>query len=362
VSEATDTEPLRVLVWGTGNVGRHAVAGVVARPDLELAGVWVSGPTKAGKDAGELAGLGRALGVRATDDRQAVLELAPDCVVHTAMADNRIGEALDDLALLLGAGINVVSSGPVFLQYPEGVVPPEMVEPVRRAAEAGGASLWVNGIDPGFANDALPLALSGVCERIDEVRCLEVLNYATYDQPMVLFDIMGFGRPPDDVPMLLQPGVLTMAWGSVVHQLAAGLGVELDGVEEFYERALAPDTFPVSSGTIDKGTVAGLHFEVRGMRAGKAVVVLEHVTRLRDDISPDWPQPAGQGCYRVVVRGEPNYTLDLQLVGSDGDHNTAGLKATAMRLVNAVPAVVAAPPGLLSALDLPLITGRGLVA
>ena len=97
------------------------------------------------------------------------------------------------------------------------------------------------------------------------------------------------------------------------------------------------------------------------MAGGKPVVVLEHVTRLRDDLAPDWPQPAGQGCYRVVISGEPNYTLDLQLLGSDGDHNTAGLKATAMRLVNAVPAVVAAPPGLLTALDLPLVTGRGLV-
>ena len=97
------------------------------------------------------------------------------------------------------------------------------------------------------------------------------------------------------------------------------------------------------------------------MRHGRAVCVLEHVTRLRDDIGPDWPQPAGESCYRVVVTGEPNYTLDLQLLGTDGDHNTAGLKATAMRLVNAVPAVVDAPPGLVTALDLPLVTGRGLV-
>jgi 4-hydroxy-tetrahydrodipicolinate reductase len=147
-----------------------------------------------------------------------------------------------------------------------------------------------------------------------------------------------------------------------VHQIAAGLDVELDGVEEWYEQVPAPEAFDISSGRIEKGTVAGLHFEVRGMRNGRAVVVLEHVTRLHDDLGPDWPQPAGQGCYRVVVSGEPNYTLDLQLLGTDGDHNTAGLKATAMRLVNAVPAVVAAPPGLLTALDLPLITGRGLVS
>jgi len=352
----------RVVVWGTGNVGRHALVGTCARPDLELVGVWVSGDEKVGRDAGELAGLDRTLGVTATHDVDDILALRPDCVVHTAMADNRLMEAIDDLCHLLAAGINVVSSGPVFLQYPEGTVPPEMIKPIRTAAAAGGSSLWVNGIDPGFANDWLPLVLTSVCERIDEVRCLEILNYATYDQAMVIFDIMGFGRPLDDIPMLLQPTVLTMAWGSVVRQLAAGLDVELDGVEESYTRLPAPETFGIASGTIEKGTAAALRFEVRGMRAGRAVVVLEHVTRLRDDIGPDWPQPAGQGCYRVTVSGEPNYTLDLQLLGSDGDHNTAGLKATAMRLVNAVPAVIAGQPGLLTALDLPLVTGRGLVS
>jgi 4-hydroxy-tetrahydrodipicolinate reductase len=351
----------RVVGWSTGNVGRHAIAGIHAHPDLDLIGVWVSSPAKAGRDAGELAGIGKELGVRATTDAESLLALRPDCIVHSAMADHRLMEALEDLQHFLRAGIDVVSSGPVFLQYPDGVVPDEIVDPVRRAALDGGSSLWVNGIDPGFANDCLPLVLTGISERIEEVRCLEILNYATYDQPMVLFDIMGFGRPLDETPLLLQPGTLTTAWGSVVRQLAAGLGVELDDVEQVYERVPAPDTFEVASGTIAAGTAAALRFEVRGMRHGRALVVVEHVTRLRDDLAPEWPQPPGQGGYRVIVTGEPNYTADLQLLGSDGDHNTAGLKATAMRLVNAVPAVVAAPPGLLSALDLPLVTGRGLV-
>ncbi|WP_158888809.1 diacylglycerol kinase [Amycolatopsis anabasis] len=351
----------RVVQWSTGNVGRHAIAGIDAHPELELAGVWVSGEDKAGRDAGELAGLGRALGVRATRDADALLAGKPDCVVYTAMADDRIPEALADLERILRAGVNVVSSSPVFLQFPDGVVPDEMIRPIREAAAAGWASLWVNGVDPGFANDWLPLVLTGVCERIDQVRCLEILDYSTYDNHKVLFDIMGFGGDLDDTPMLLQPGVLSLAWGSVVRQLAAGLGVELDGVEERHERLPAPEAFEIPSGTIGRGTAAALRFEVRGMRGGRAVCVLEHVTRLRPDLGPDWPQPAGQGNYRVEVTGEPNYTLDLRLLGSDGDHNTAGLKATAMRLVNAVPAVVEAPPGLLTALDLPLVTGRGLV-
>jgi 4-hydroxy-tetrahydrodipicolinate reductase len=351
----------RVVQWSTGNVGRNTLAGIDARPDLDLVGVWVSSPAKVGVDAGDLAGLGRPLGVFATSDVDALLALQPDCIVHTAMADHRLGEALDDLARFLRAGINVVSSGPVFLQYPDGVMPDTMIDPVRQAALDGDVSLWVNGIDPGFANDWLPLVVTGISERIDEVRCMEILNYATYDQGMVLFDIMGFGRALDDVPLLLQPGVLTTAWGSVVQQIAAGLGVTLDGITEWYERLPAPSTFSIASGEIAAGTAAALRFEVRGMRGDVPVIVLEHVTRLADDLAPDWPQPTGQGGYRVVVSGEPNYTVDLQLLGSDGDHNTAGLKATAMRLVNAVPAVVEARPGLLTALDLPLITGRGLL-
>ena len=147
-----------------------------------------------------------------------------------------------------------------------------------------------------------------------------------------------------------------------MRQLAAGLDVELDEVSETVVRLPAPETFEIASGTIEKGTAAALRFEVLGKHGGRPVCVLEHVTRLRPDLGPDWPQPAGQGSYRVQVSGEPNYTLDLQLLGTDGDHNTAGLKATAMRLVNAIEAVVAAPPGLLTALDLPLVTGRGLVS
>jgi 2,4-diaminopentanoate dehydrogenase len=351
---------LRVVAWSTGHVGKNAIVGIANRPDLELVGVWVSNPDKVGQDAGRLADFDRDLGVLATNDADEILALEPDCIVHTAMADDRLEEALADLETFLRAGINVVSSGPVFLQYPSGVAA-AMADGVQQAAIDGGASIYVNGIDPGFANDVLPLVVTSISERIEQVRCLEILNYNTYNQRMIVFDVIGFGKPMDHVPMLLEPGILTMAWGSVLHQIAAGLGVEIEDIEEFYERVPATETFEIDSGTIEEGTVAGLHFELRGKVNGKDAIVLEHVTRVHDDIAPDWPQPAGQGCYRVVVTGEPNYTVDLQLLGTDGDHNTAGLKATAMRIVNSIPAVVDAKPGLVTALDLPLVTGRGLI-
>ncbi len=212
----TDEETLmtyRVVEWSTGTVGRHAIAGIDARPDLELVGVWVSSQEKAGKDAGELAGLGRDLGVVATNDRDALLALKPDCIVHTAMTDDRMFEAIDDLVAFLEAGVNVVSSGPVVLQFPRGVMPDDMVERIEKAGQQGGASLHVNGIDPGWANDVLPLALTSLSQRIDEVRCFEIADYSTYYQPVVMKEIFGFGKPLDEVPMLFQPGILSHGVG-----------------------------------------------------------------------------------------------------------------------------------------------------
>ncbi|MFJ2663226.1 diacylglycerol kinase [Nocardia fluminea] len=350
----------RVIQWSTGNVGARALRCIIARPELELTGVWVSSSAKAGKDAGELAGLSVDTGITATTDAEALLAMKPDCIVHTAMADDRLMESLEDLKRFLRAGINVVSSSPVFLQYPYGTLPDEAIAPIVAAAEEGGASLWVNGIDPGWANDWLPLLLSSGSERIDRIICSEIMDYSTYDNPKVVFDIMGFGSDLDALPMLLQPGILTLAWGSVVRQLAAALAIELDAVTQHFERLPATVDLTVGGRTITAGTAAALRFQVHGIRAGREVLTLEHVTRLHPDLGPDWPQPTGKGGYRVVIQGEPDYQLDLQLT-SDGDHALAGVVGTAARLVSAVPAVVEARPGLLTATDLPLTTGRGLV-
>jgi 2,4-diaminopentanoate dehydrogenase len=322
----------------------------------------VSSQAKAGRDAAELVGLADATGVLTTNDLDEIIAAKPDCAVYTAMADNRLPEALEDYRRILSAGVNVVGSGPVFLQYPWQVLPAELVDPIETATREGGSSLFVNGIDPGFANDLLPLALAGTCQSIEQVRCMEIINYDTYDSATVMFDVMGFGKALDDLPMLLQPGVLSLAWGSVVRQLAAGLGLELDEVNETYERVPAPDDFDIASGHIAKGTAAALRFEVRGMKDGEVAVVLEHVTRLRDDLCPEWPQPAQEGgSYRIEITGEPTYALDLCLSSPNGDHNHAGLVATAARIVNAIPDVVAAAPGIRTTLDLPLSTWKSAV-
>jgi len=354
----------KVAVWSTGTVGRHAIAGITAHPDLELVGVWVSDPAKDGRDAGELAGLGRDLGVLASTDREAVLAAGPECVVHCAMTDDRVFEAIDDLVGLLEAGVNVVSSGPVILLHPHPLLPQDTWDRIEEAGRRGGASLHVNGIDPGWANDVLPLQLTSLSQRVDEVRVLEVADYSTYYQPVVMGDLFGFGRPMDEPALMWQPGVLSMAWGPVVHQLAAGLGLELDDpLVEVVDRRPAERPVSTVSVEIAEGTMAAVRFQVVGRVDGVDRVVLEHVTRTHPDQVPEWPTPLqGDGCYRVVVTGEPTMQLELTHHGEHGDHNVSGMIVTAQRLVNAVPAVCDAAPGLVTALDLPLVTGRGLVS
>ncbi|PQD97580.1 diacylglycerol kinase [Mycobacterium sp. EPG1] len=354
---------IKVAAIGTGNVGKHALAQLITDPRFELTAVWVSSESKAGKDAAELAGLQNTTGILATTDLDEVLATRPECAVYTALADNRLPDALEDYRRILAAGINVVGSSAVFLQHPWGVLPDEMIAPIEDAAKAGNASIFVNGIDPGFANDLLPMALAGTCQNIRQIRCMEIINYDTYDSAAVMFDVMGFGGSLDETPMLLQPGVLSLAWGSVVRQLAAGLGIELDEVNETHVRVPAPETFDIAAGRIEEGTTAAIRFEVRGIKDGNIAVVLEHVTRLRDDLCPDWPQPAQHGgSYRIEITGEPSYALDLCLSSPNGDHNHAGLVATAARVVNAIPAVIEASPGIVTARKLPPITGKGLYA
>jgi len=349
----------KVIQWSTGNVGKHSLRLIAQHPELELVGLWVHGADKVGRDAGELCGIGPT-GVRATNDVDALLALDADCVCYTATADMRPTEAIADMARILESGKNVVSSSVVALVYPPHV-DAGMRAPLERACAEAKVSCFTSGIDPGWANDLLPLVLTSSSEYVEELRVMEIVNYATYAQPTVLFDTMGFGQALDAKPLLLIPGVLSFAWGGVVKVLGAGLGIEIDELREVHERKPALEKIDLGFGVVEEGTTAAMRFEVQGYVDGKQRVVLEHVTRLDDALAPEWPQPAGHSGYRVIVKGNPNYQLDVQMMGDDGDHNTAGLVGTAGRIVNAIPAVCRADPGLLSVLDLPLIGGPGFI-
>lgn len=354
---------LQIVHVATGNVGRIALGQLITDPRFELVGLVVSAPDKVGRDAGELAGLGVRTGVQSTGDLAEALAAEPDCVVYCALAETRFFEALDDLMTILAAGVNVVTTSPVPMIYPWGLLPVEMIEPFENLCRSHDVSLFATGVDPGWANDLLPLAIASTCQDVEQVRCSEIADYATYDGAAVMFDVMGFGRDVGDLPMLFQPGMLSAAWGVTVRLLADGLGVVLDEITEWFEQEPAPEAFDVAAGHIPKGGVAAVRFQITGRSNGNDVIVVDHTTRLRGELRPDWPQPAQDGgSYRVEIVGEPSYRVDVCPTSRKGDHNYAAIASAAGRLVNAIPDVVAAPPGIRTALDLPLGTGRGVFA
>lgn len=346
---------ISTVVWGTGNVGRAAIRAVDAHPDLVLTAVLVHDPAKQGRDAGELAGLDRTLGVAATADIAAVLTARPDAVVYAASGDIRPEAALADIVRAVGGGAVVVTPA-LYALYDQRNAPPEIREPVLAAIETGGGSLFVSGIDPGWGNDVLPLLVSGLGTVVDAVRCQEIFDYSTYDQPDSVRYLVGMGQPMEQLPPMVAPGVPTMVWGGQIRLVARALGVELDEIREEVERLPLTATIETTTmGSFAAGTQGAMRFEVQGIVAGVARIVVEHITRIHPSCAPQWPAPPnGAGAHRVIIEGRPRIEVTVEATDEDGNYAAGGNATAVGRLVGAVDWLVDAAPGLYDALDVPL--------
>ncbi len=349
----------RTVVWGTGNVGQPALRAVLGNPQLELAGVIVSSAEKEGRDAGELCGLSPC-GVAATRDIDGALAGGVDAVAYCASGDFRPDEALADVERCLRAGINVVSTS-VYPLYDPGSAPEDLRLRMQAACESGGSSCFVSGIDPGFINDVVPLLLTGLCTDIEEIRAFEWFNYAYYDSEEAVRNLVGFGQPMENMPMMISPGVPTMVWGGVLRLLARGLGVELDDIREEVDRRPLAQTVTNQLGVFEKGTLGAFRFELQGIVDGMPKLVIEHVTRIDDAVAPEWPNAEGSGAHGIRITGHPNIEMRIEAEVVEGDRASGGNATAAARVVNAIPHVCAAQPGLLDALSVPLEPVRGLL-
>ncbi|MDP4502177.1 NAD(P)H-dependent amine dehydrogenase family protein [Nonomuraea turcica] len=349
------------VIWGTGNVGRAAIRAVEAHPALKLAGVLVHDPAKAGRDAGDLAVLGYEVGVAATTDVDAVLSASPRAVVYAASGDLRPDAALADVIRVLRTGAVVVTPS-LYALYDQRSAPPALQAEVRAAIAEGGGSLFVSGVDPGWGNDVLPLLISGLGSVIDAVRCQEIFDYSTYDQPDSVRYLVGMGQPMDYEPPMLAPSVPSMVWGGQVRLMARALGVELDDLRESVQRRPLETTVTTPEmGEFAAGTQGAVRFEVQGVVGGEPRIVVEHVTRIHPSCAPDWPSPpSGEGAHRVIIEGRPRIEVTVEATDEGGNRSAGGNATAAGRLVNAIDWLVTAEPGLYDALDVPLrpATGR----
>ena len=343
----------QVVVWGTGNVGRPAIRAVQANDDLDLCAVVVADPAKVGRSAGELAGDDPS-GPMATDDVSSVLDTGPDAVVYAASADFRPDEALADIVRCLEAGADVVTTG-LFPLYHPSSAPPELLDPIKAACDRGQSSLFASGVDPGWAQDVLPILLSGVSAEITELRCQELFDYSTYHAPDAVRELVGFGMAMDATPPMLLETVPTSVWGPMLRVLADGLDLDLGPIIETTDRRPLAEAVDVPGmGRFEAGTQGAMRFEVVAETDGPRLVV-EHVTRITAEAAPDWPRPpAGQlGLHRLIISGRPR--IEVAISATDGSDNPAegGNATAAARVVNAIPALADLPPGPVHPLDLP---------
>ena len=351
----TAARTYRVVQWSTGGVGALAVAAISGRPDLELVGVWVHAADKVGRDAGEVAGID-AIGLRTTAAVDEVLALAPDCVCYAASGESRPTEAIDDFCRILAAGINVVTTSVPGLLYPAGFDAAEVAR-IEAACERGRSSLYASGIEPGFAGDHLVLTLATMSRHIRSIRTQEIFGYEHYPVAFTMFEVFGFGKPLEHRGLMELPGVQASAWGPPVQFVADQLGVELTEIRETYEKRATARTLEVAAGTIAAGTVGAVRFETIGVVDGRDAIVIEHVNRMAPDLAPDWPTAGRDGTYRIMIDGDPSLTCELQL-GSAESFSHDGMQATTMRVVNAIPFVCDAAPGILTSAGLPLTLPR----
>jgi hypothetical protein len=344
---------LRVVQWTTGNVGRQSVTAIARSPELELVGCYAWSPDKVGRDAGHLCGLD-ALGVTATHDVDALLALRPDCVVY-----NPMWPSIDELVRILEAGVNVVSTAAFVNGRRLGADRQRLVEACAR----GGSSLFGTGISPGFV-ELLGIVLAGISDRIDKLTISEAAHTAAYDSPETEKPA-GFGRPIDDPQLAAMTAEGTAVFGEAVAMVADALGVELDRIVCESEHARAVTDIDLGSWKIPAGCVAGVAASWQGRVGDRTVVELNVRWKKGFGLEPDWQIEDG---HVIEVQGRPTVVAKLQFLPppdfqaqSLSDFMVLGHIMTAMPAINAIPLVVAAPPGIVTYPDLPLPLPRGLV-
>ncbi len=349
---------LRVVVVGTGNIGGIAVRCLQGREDVELVGVW-GRSRNIGTDAG-LLDTDQPCGVIITDDLEEIYALRPDCAI---MALN-IRDPIEAVSVngewhvkLLERGINVVTASDGSLVYPPSHPDQDYVGRLNAAGIKGGATFYANGQEPGFVDHMAMLAAT----LSNTIRCItsyELFNYSMVQERAEMADIFGFDELPEKQAILEQPGAQLYVWGGPLINVADKLGYKVERLEELYEKRVAERDIKVAFGTIEKGKVAAVRIRTSAIIEGREAVVVEHVNRMCDDIAPEWRKADTHGCMRIEIEGDPNIALECT-IGDRAKPEELGYDGylmTVTRIVNAIPYVCAAPPGLTSFRDLPLTT------
>ena len=350
MTENSHPGPWKVVQWTTGNVGRQAVRAVIARPDLELVGVFARNPSKIGRDAADLCGMENLTGVVATGSAEELLALRPDCVIHTPLHLD-----VDELAGIFRAGVNVVTTS----EFVTGTsIGGDATATLQSAAESGDVTLFGSGINPGLAQlfASVSAGISQDVRRITVTESADVAMFAT--DPNVA--AVGWGKSRGAEGHNAAVEAATAVFADALEMLADLVGLTLEERRCSIEFAHATEDLDVPGMIILNDHVAGMDIRWVGLVDGIERLSIQVLWVIGDRIEPAWPVELG---YVVEVAGDPNVRIKLDL-WPDGDlaamgvdeFREIGMRITAVPAVNAIPTVCAAGAGIQTYATLPIVT------
>jgi 4-hydroxy-tetrahydrodipicolinate reductase len=340
--------PYRVVQWATGNVGSRALRRAIEHPGLSLVGLYVHSANKAGRDAGELAGIA-PVGIAATNSIEDIIALRPDCVVYMPLYCN-----FDEVCRLLASGANIVTTRGEF--HNPARMEPAVRARVEEACRQGNSSIHSTGCSPGFVTEALPLVLATLERRLDRITINEYADCSSRDSAEMLFQIMGFGEKPGR-EMQARVDYLREAFGPSLEVTAAAMGLPCDSLEVTGAVALARHDIHIAAGMVPAGTVAAQRTTVSAMRAGKPLITFTANWYVSTDVETEdgetWDLRASGWHLRVDGDVPLDVAITYPVAIEDYAEMTPGL--TAHRPLNMVAYVCEAPPGIRTSAELPQI-------
>jgi len=319
-------QPVSVAQYGIGPIGAEITRLLLTKPWVKLVAAVDIDPNKIGRDVGEVVGLGREAGVKVRRD----LDVKADVVCHST--GSRLRDVADQLRDLLGRGSHVVSTCEE-LSFP---LDTEIREDLNHVARSNQVTLLGTGVNPGFVMDKLPLTITSVCQHVKSVEIIRIQNASTRREP--LQRKVGAGMTVDEFRAAVASGKIKhMGLRESLILVGHGLGVEFDQVsDEKIEPIVADREITTQYLTVAPGQVAGVHQTIDGK--GRIDVSLE----LRMYVGAE-----AVAADRVIVHGTPDVEMEIK-------HGVHGDRATAAMVVNAIPRVVLARPGLLTMDDIPI--------
>jgi len=335
----------RVIQWATGGMGKNCLRAIIDHPAMELAGVYVYGKDKEGRDAGEIARR-PPTGVRATRSREQILALDADVVIHAGRLAPPYGSHDADIIPLLESGKNVISiNGYTNPAHWGG----ERLAALQAACERGGTTLLAAGLNPGYIGEQLAVVATSVCTALDHLEIVESADCRQVRNPVYVFDALGFGADPAAVdpndPAFGPASSLNGMYVETLSAIAAQLGIPLERVVTEHRTWPATQDLQIGAGTIAKGRVSHYRWRWRGISGGQPRLTMT-IHWYMETAHLDDPRPP---LWRVHIDGQPGVRMAVDLEKRAGDASQTSTEQIAVggTVINAIPVVCAAPPGVM---------------